>query len=96
MSSDGFSTFSVERPADADSNRTAITRVDLHVLHEFLRLPSSVSIVSVRPDPSSSMRCILDLRGPGIPEGTDEVVVHMTFRTWRLPTFDKFTVPSRD
>lgn len=76
--------------------RTAITKVDLYVLREMLRLPATVTITGVRLDPSNSLAAILEIKGPEIPEGAEEVTTHLTFEVHRLPKFDKFVKVTRD
>lgn len=76
--------------------RSAICRVDLYVLREMLHLPSSITITGVRLDPSNSLACILELKGPQIPEGAEEVTAHLNFVIHRLPTFDRFEAVKRD
>lgn len=94
--SEQFST-NLESPVAAPApERSAITRVDLRMLREFLRLPSTVRILGVRPD-SDSQFAILELAGAGLPAGVDEVIVRFTFENHTIPKFDKFVaVPTCD
>jgi len=51
-----------ETAADTTHKQTSL-EVDLKLLHDFLRLPASVSINSVKPHPTDPSKCLLDVTG---------------------------------
>ncbi len=69
--------------------KQAITKIDMKLLRDFLRLPQECNIIGVRADPDNSRRCILELEGSWLPDG-DEITAEYVYYTNTLPVFQKW------
>lgn len=69
--------------------RQVITKIDLRLLRDFLRLPQNTHITGVRADPDNTRSCILELEGSGLPDG-DEITAEYSYHITTIPKFEKW------
>lgn len=73
----------------------SITKINLRLLRDFLRLPQTVTITGVRSDPASACCCILELEGSGLPD-SGEVTAEYSFINATIPAFERWSAVEKE